>query len=93
MNMLSPAPRSAEASDKFHRFRLISFDECREMVGFKSRTSVYTAIANDPNFPKPITRGRNRFFLESEVLAYIRGLAAQRKTAKPEPNEVSSGGA
>lgn len=81
MNILSPAAQQTEEAGKLHSFRLISFDECRDMVGFKSRTSVYTAIANDPTFPKPITRGRNRFFLENEVLTYIQGLATQRIAA------------
>ncbi len=61
--------------------RLISFNETRDAVGFKSRTSVYTAIKIDPKFPRPIQRGRGVFFLESEVFAYIRQLAAQRQVA------------
>ncbi|MDD3762406.1 MAG: hypothetical protein PHP86_03835 [Nevskiales bacterium] len=60
--------------------RLISFNHAAAMVGFKSRTSLYSAIKTDPSFPRPIYRGRNQFFLESELLAYLEHLAAQRDT-------------
>lgn len=58
--------------------RLISFKHAAMMVGFKSRTSLYTAIKTDPSFPRPISRGRNQFFLESELLVYLEHLVTQR---------------
>ncbi len=60
--------------------RLVSFNHAAMMVGFKSRTSLYTTIKTDPSFPRPIYRGRNQFFLESELLDYLSRLAAHRDT-------------
>lgn len=68
MNTFTPQPEE----------RLDSFDETRSALGFKSRTSVYEAIKNDPEFPKPVYRGRNVFFFRSEVLAYLEKLRGQR---------------
>lgn len=58
------------------------------MLGYKSRTSVYAAIKNDPDFPKPVRRGRSVFFFRNESLAYLEQLRARRSST--ELNDVGS---
>lgn len=68
----------ADEVGKFRGFRLVSFEETREMVGFKSRTSMYTAMKEDPKFPRPVYRGKSVFFFEDELIGYLENLRVQR---------------
>lgn len=60
--------------------RLVPFGEAVGIVGFSSRTSLYGLVANG-ELPEPITRGRNRYFFQSDLTAYLQRLAQQRAAA------------
>lgn len=60
--------------------RLVPFGEAVGIVGFSSRTSLYGLISNG-DLPEPITRGRNRYFFQSDLTAYLQRLAQQRAAA------------
>lgn len=64
--------------------RLDSFEDTKTMLGYRSRTSMYTAIKNDPDFPRPVYRGRNVFFFRSESLSYLEKLRVQRRVPASE---------
>lgn len=59
--------------------RLISFQEAKSVIGVKSDTTFYKMI-REGEFKEPIRRGRNLFFLESDVQQYIKALASTVKS-------------
>lgn len=63
-----------------HADRLIPFGEAGNIVGYRSRTSLYKAVS-DGVLPEPITRGRNRYFLESDLQKYVQRLAQMQRDA------------
>lgn len=50
-------------------------------LGAASPTTGYARIKSELGFPQPFWIGRRRFFLQSEILAHLSRLAAQRSPA------------
>ncbi len=58
--------------------RLITISELSEMLGGRSRASVYRDILNLPGFPQPVKIGGATRFRLSDVHAYIEEVAPGR---------------
>lgn len=57
---------------------LISIRDFMKIAGFRSRTSIYRHVDNDPGFPRPVTIGtRSKRFRKSDVQRWMRGLTSQ----------------
>lgn len=48
------------------------------MLGAASATTGYRSLKTEPGFPRPVEIGRRRLFLQSELIALLERLAAQR---------------
>ncbi|MEC8848332.1 MAG: hypothetical protein VYB93_03545 [Pseudomonadota bacterium] len=62
--------------------RLVPLREALPQVGYRSRTSLYRDLRDDDEFPAPIYRGRNVFFLQSELTRYVRELADRARAGE-----------
>lgn len=69
--------------------RLIPLRSGMEMVGIRSATTAYKLI-DSGELPEPVYRGRNAFFLLSELQAHIARLAEKRRAAAAHPHRGSA---
>ncbi len=57
--------------------KLLNIVELAEALGGIGRASIYRHIKNLPGFPQPVKIGAATRFRESDVQAFIRGVAAE----------------
>ena len=62
--------------------RLIAIDELGEMLGGRSRASIYRDIGSLPNFPQPLKLGASTRFRLSDAQRYIAGLGEGSQSAE-----------
>jgi predicted DNA-binding transcriptional regulator AlpA len=61
--------------------RLVRLPELVARLG-RSESSIRRDLCRDPRFPRPIHVGRSVAWIESEIEAFIRGLADQRDATR-----------
>lgn len=59
--------------------KLITIDALGEMLGGRSRASIYRDVENLPNFPQPLKLGASTRFRLSDAQSYISGLGEGSK--------------